>query len=233
MLAVGSFSSLIPFRGRAVRTSPPSTLHSIAFSSFHPPQHHTASGNTHFHFASSIHSVFPKPFPHAFPIVYFLFLRRVSPIKSPEGRAESNYTLSVRCCAFRKYKNHNKTPPPISCAVNKNITNWFIHMLAVYAFIPAHYIPGTTFVPHFAPLHFIPLSFHAYTSAPHSFGSLLPFHSASSIHSVTTQAFSPRISSGMFYFLRRVSPNKTKPLRESGKREECFNLDYHWRLSRE
>ena len=57
--------------------------------------------------------------------------------------------------------------------------------------------------------------------------------SASSIHSVTTQAFSPRISSGMFYFLRRVSPNKTKPLRESGKREECFNLDYHWRLSRE
>ncbi|MDR3653346.1 MAG: hypothetical protein P4L34_10320 [Paludibacter sp.] len=28
--------------GEAVCTSPPSTLHSIAFSSFHPPQHRTA-----------------------------------------------------------------------------------------------------------------------------------------------------------------------------------------------
>ena len=39
--------------GEAVRTSPPSSLHSIAFSSFHPLEHRTASGNTHFHFASS------------------------------------------------------------------------------------------------------------------------------------------------------------------------------------
>jgi hypothetical protein len=82
---------------------------------------------------------------------------------------------------------------------NKNIPGWFIHVLAVSAFIPAHYIPGTTFVPHFAPLYFIPLSFHAHTSAPHSFGSLLPFHSASSIHSVTAQALFPRISNGMFF----------------------------------
>lgn len=86
-------------------------------------------------------------------------------------------------------------------------------MLAVSAFISAHYIPGTTFVPHSEPLHFIPLSFHAFTSAPHSFGSLLPFHSASSIHPVvTTQALFPRISSGMFYFLRRVCPNRENPL---------------------
>jgi hypothetical protein len=51
--------------------------------------------------------------------------------------------------------------------------------------IQAHSIPGTTFVPHFEPLHFIPLSFHVYTSAPHRFGSFLPFHSAGSIHTVS------------------------------------------------
>jgi len=59
------------------------------------------------------------------------------------------------------------------------------HVLAVSAFILAHYIPGTTFVPHSEPLHFIPLSFHVHTSALHRFGSLLPFHSASSIHTVS------------------------------------------------
>jgi hypothetical protein len=58
-------------------------------------------------------------------------------------------------------------------------------VLAVSAFIPAHYISGTTFVPHSEPLHFIPLSFHAFTSAPHSFGSLPPFHSASFINPVS------------------------------------------------
>jgi len=58
-------------------------------------------------------------------------------------------------------------------------------VLAVYAFFQAHYIPGTTFVPHFEPFHFITLSFQAHTSAPHSSGSLLPFHSASSINSVS------------------------------------------------
>jgi hypothetical protein len=60
-----------------------------------------------------------------------------------------------------------------------------IHVLAVYAFTQAHYISGTTFVPHSEPLHFIPLSFHAYTSTPHSFGCFLPFHSAGSIHTVS------------------------------------------------
>ena len=81
---------------------------------------------------------------------------------------------------------HNKTPPPISCAENKK-TFWvdLSHVLAVYAFFQAHYIPGTTFVPHFEPFHFITLSFQAHTSAPHSSGSLLPFHSASSINSVS------------------------------------------------
>lgn len=77
------------------------------------------------------------------------------------------------------------SPPPCSCAVNKNISGGFIHVLAVSAFIQAHSIPGTTFVPHSEPLHFIPLSFYAFNSAPRSFGSLLPFHSASSINPVS------------------------------------------------
>ena len=38
----------------------------------HTPQLRTASGNTHFHFASSIHSVFPKPFSNAKSMVYFI-----------------------------------------------------------------------------------------------------------------------------------------------------------------
>ena len=77
--------------------TPDTSLH---FHSNHTLQHPAASGNTHFHFASSIHSVFPKSFSHAFPMVCFSFLRRVSPIKSPNGRAVSNYTLSVRCSSF-------------------------------------------------------------------------------------------------------------------------------------
>ena len=89
----------------------------------------------------------------------------------------------MRFYAFRKYKSHNKIPPP--SAENKYMPGWFIHVLAVSAFIQAHYIPWTTFVPHFAPLHFILLSFHAHTSAPHSLGSFLSFHSASSINPVS------------------------------------------------
>ena len=48
----------------------------------HTPQHRTASGNTHFHFASSIHSVFPKPFSNANPMVYFISCGVFAPIKN-------------------------------------------------------------------------------------------------------------------------------------------------------
>jgi len=130
---------------------------SFRFHFMHTPQHRTASVVSFLSIpqAPFIQSL-PKLFSHAFPVVCFSFLRRVSPIN--RLKAERKVITPYRWVVVR---------------------------------------------------------------------------SASSIHSVTTQAFSPRISSGMFYFLRRVSPNKTKPLRESGKREECFNLDYHWRLSRE
>jgi hypothetical protein len=55
------------------------------------------------------------------------------------------------------------------------------------------------------PFHFIPLSFHAYTSAPHGFGSLLPFHSARSIHAVSHYPSPfPTHFQWLFLFLRRV-----------------------------
>ena len=58
------------------------------------------------------------PFPNAFPMVYFFILRRVSPIKSPKGRAVSLLHLIGALLCVPQYKSHNKTPPPISCAEN-------------------------------------------------------------------------------------------------------------------
>ena len=99
---------------------------------------------------------------------------------------------------------------PLVVQKNKNIPGWFIHVLAVSAFIPAHYIPGTTFVPHFAPLHFIPLSFQVYTSAPHSFGTLLPFHSVGSIHAVShyPSHFLTYFQRYVFIFYSELTPMK-------------------------
>jgi hypothetical protein len=69
----------IPFQElRSFLTLPPDTP--FRFHSNHTLQHPTASGNTHFYFVSFIHSVFPRPFSHAFPMVCFSFLRRACPI---------------------------------------------------------------------------------------------------------------------------------------------------------
>ena len=65
----------------------------------HTPQHRSASGNTHFHFASSIHSVFPKPFSNAFPMVCFSFLQRVCPIN--RLKAERKVITPYRCVVVR------------------------------------------------------------------------------------------------------------------------------------
>jgi hypothetical protein len=102
---------------------------------------------------------------------------------------------------------------PLVVQKTKNIPGWFIHVLAVSAFIPAHYIPGTTFVPHSEPLHFILLSFHAFTSAPHSFGSLLPFHSASSINSVShyPSSFPTHFQRYVFIFCGEFAPIRLSP----------------------
>jgi len=80
VLAVYDFHSRsIPFQElRSFLTLTPDTA--LHFHSNHTLQHPAASGNTHSHFASFIHSVFPKPFSSANPMVCFSFLRRVSPI---------------------------------------------------------------------------------------------------------------------------------------------------------
>ena len=72
--------------------TPDTSLH---FHSNHTLQHLTASGNTHFHFASFIHSVFPKPISHAFPMVCFSFLQRVCPIN--RLKAERKVITPNRC----------------------------------------------------------------------------------------------------------------------------------------
>jgi hypothetical protein len=98
-------SRSIPFQElRSFLTLTPDT--SFHFHSNHTLQHPAASGNTHFHFASFIHSVFPKPFSHAFPMVYFLFLHRVCPINRLE--AERKVITPYRCViqAFRQPKNN-------------------------------------------------------------------------------------------------------------------------------
>jgi len=69
----------IPFQElHSFLTPPPDTA--FHFHSNHTLQHPAASGNTHFHFASFIHSVFPKPISSAFPMACLSFLRRVCPI---------------------------------------------------------------------------------------------------------------------------------------------------------
>ena len=102
------------------------------------------------------------------------------------------------------------SPPPISCAENKKHSG-LIYPCACGICVPFrfHFVLGFLYVPHRETRHFITPSFQAYTSAPHSLGSFLPFHSASSIHqSVTTQALSHAFPAVCFHFLQRVCPKE-------------------------
>ncbi|MDD4992584.1 MAG: hypothetical protein PHR83_10155 [Paludibacter sp.] len=72
------------------------------------------------------------------------------------------------------------------------------------------------------PNPYISFRFHFLHSPQHRTASVVSFLSipqAPFIQLVTTQALFPRISSGMFYFLRRVSPNKKYPF---GYEKEWF-----------
>jgi len=120
----------------------------------------------------------------------------------------SSFQQLASCMALRAFSH---SPPPYSCS-RKQKHSVLIYPCALRYIhsIQAHCIPGTTFVPHFAPFHFILLSFHAHTSASHSFGSFLPFllrlHSCSqSLPKLFSHAF-PAVC---FYFLWRVSPNRS------------------------
>ena len=67
-----------------------------------------------------------------------------------------------------------------------------------------HFVPGLRSFRKLVlsdPLHYISLSFYANTSAPHGFGSsFLTIPQAPLNQSETIQAFSPRISKGVFLF---------------------------------
>jgi hypothetical protein len=166
------------------------------FHSNHTLQHPAASENTHFHFASFIHFVFPKPFPHAFPMVCFSFLRRVCPIN--RLKAERKTITPKRCVVVRSANIRATIRPhhPLVVQKIKNMWSSGYHVLAVYAFIQAHYIPGTTFVPHSEPFHFMHTPQHRTASVV----SFLSIPQAPLIQSVTTQALFQCISSGMFLF---------------------------------
>ena len=91
----------VPFRRHSFRSVSylDRTNTSFCLHCKHTPQHRTASGNTHFHFASFIHSVFPKPISHAFPMVCFSFLQRVCPIN--RLKAERKVITPYRCVVVR------------------------------------------------------------------------------------------------------------------------------------
>jgi len=71
-----------------------------------------------------------------------------------------------------------------------------------------HYVPGAAFVPHADPWYCIALSFQSYASAPHSFGSLLPFHCTSSIKSVShyPSSFPTHFQWYVFHFCVELTP---------------------------
>jgi hypothetical protein len=79
VLAVNAFH-FVAIRSGRFRTSTEPTLHFAYIASIHLS---TAQlrGNTHFHSASYIHSVFPKALFQRYPNGIFYFLRRVCPDK--------------------------------------------------------------------------------------------------------------------------------------------------------
>jgi len=93
--------------------------------------------------------------------------------------------LSAACKLFSTSCNSSFSPPPISCAENKNIPGCYPCACGICIPFRLHFVLGFLFVPHRETRHFILPSLQAFTSAPHSFGSLLPFHFASSINSVS------------------------------------------------
>jgi len=104
-----------------------------------------------------------------------------------------------------------KTPPPVVVAVIFG-NRLLCHVLAVGAVIPAplcsgNYVRASLRTP---TLHYTFI--HASTSAPHGFGSLLPFHSASFIYTVSHYpSHFPTHFQRLPSFLRRVCPNKMNP----------------------
>jgi hypothetical protein len=95
MLAVYAFHSGYIRSGR-FRTSTEPTLHFSFIKIIHLSTTQL-QGNTHFHSASYMHSVFPQAFFNAPPMVFFYFLRRVYPIRINRLKAELKVITPNRC----------------------------------------------------------------------------------------------------------------------------------------
>ena len=101
------------------------------------------------------------------------------------------------------------SPPPISCAQIKICRVDYPCACGKCVPFRLHYVM-VSFVPQ-PNQHFILPSLQAYTSAPHSFGSFLPFHSAGSIHTVShyPSHFPTHFQRYVFIFHDELSPLNT------------------------
>ena len=179
--------------------TPDTALH---FHSNHTLQHPAASGNTHFHFASFIHFVFPKPFSHPFPMVCFSFLRRVSPIN--RLKAERKVISPYRCVVMRFANIRAPIRPhhPLVVQKTKKHSGLIYPMCLRYmhSFKPITFQELRSYL---TSNPSISLRFHFRHTPQHRtapVASFLSIPQAPLIQSVTTQATFQRISSGMFSF---------------------------------
>ena len=110
------------------------------------------------------------------------------------------YLLSTTCNIL------NHSPPPISCAENKKCRVDCTCACGKCVpfrrhFVPVGFVPQPEPTLHFAFIASIHLSTAQLRENTH-------FHSASYIHSVFPKALFQRYPNGIFYFLRRVCPDK-------------------------
>ena len=159
----------------------------------------------------------PMPFPYAFPIVYFSYCVESTPkeTKRLSGRAVSLLHLIGECLGYRQYKKATIRPHHPLVVQKINIF-WVDYPCACGICV------------HSSPLHsrnyvrtsLRTLTFHsAFISCTHLSTAQLReiLISISQAHSFRfPQALFQRISNGIYLFLRRVSPKRSNPLRESG-----------------
>jgi len=118
----------------------------------------------------------------------------------------------------------NISPPPISCAENKKHSGLVYPCTCGQCIHSSPFHSGNYVRSSSEPQHFISLSFPAFTSVPHSFGSLLPFHSASSINPVSHHPSSfPTHYQWYVLFSATSSPQKNKVSNYA----KCMSLQIH------
>lgn len=141
-------------------------------------------GNTHFHSAGYIHSVFPQALSHTFPMVFFIFCVELTP----------------KTATIFPHR-------PLAVAVSQAI-ELILHVLAVGAFISASFRAGCRLVPHPQPDTAFHLHFFASTSAPRSIS--IPFLTPYIPFPQSYTCHFPTHFQRLLSFLRRVYPKRTE-----------------------